>query len=322
MPSQVYPFDNFRNVADIDPTLCFILSPFRPEFAGPRQVIEDVAMELNLNSVRADDIKTAGVIHSDIWDHIKRAAVIIADITDANPNVMLELGVASAIKEHFRVILMIRRDVSNAIPFDLGPFRHIRYEDSLVGFRELKIQIKDYLKQALSEDNMLTSIGVRMKEWDNANRHYSLLPYEDILCRLQGFARIKEAPQQILAYLLAGSIQNGTDLEWWAQTNRSNPYAAEVAAELLLGPWLRPQFRAAYALQFFSEELMEPIIAEICRISQIPIVLSLLKAIKQKKVVEFTQNEGSGQISESERYELLQNFTPPRRIQLFPLNRN
>jgi len=316
MSSEVYPWDNLRNRKDIDPTLCFILSPFRPEFSGPRQVIEDVALEFNLRCIRADDIERPGVIHSDIWEHIQRAAVIIADITDSNPNVMLELGVASAIKEHFRVILIIRKEAADAIPFDLRPFRHIRYEDTLVGSRELRNQIKEYFKLAISEDSVLSSISARMEEWEKSEHSYLLLAYTETLGRLRGFSRIREAPQPLLAYLLAAAIQHGVDLDWWTQLNGSNLYAAEITVELLLGPWVRPQFRAAYVMQHMTDELKQAAVAEARRLSQIPLVQRLLDAVLENRVVDFAMKEASGVITESDRYELLQNFTPRVRVRL------
>jgi len=289
MSSEVYPWDNLRNKREIDPTLCFILSPFKPEFSGSRQVIEDVAIELKIKCVRADDIERPGIIHSDIWEHIQKAAVVVADITDANPNVMLELGVACAIKEHFRVILIIRKEATDTVPFDLRPFRHIRYEDTLAGSRELRNQIREYIKLAISEDSILSSVEARMKEWEKSEHHYSLLPYDPTLGRLRGFAQIQNAPQPLLAYLLAAAIQHGVDLDWWGQLNHSNRYAAEFVVEMLLGPWVRPQIRAAYVLQHMSDKLKQVAVAEARRQSQIPLVHKVLDAVLENRVVEFTK---------------------------------
>src|SRR5256885_1835651 len=124
--SHAYPWDAFREEVDVDPCLCFIMVPFREEFSGPRQAIEEVGSSLGYQCVRADEIRGPGVIHADMWEHIQRAGIVIADITDLNANVMLEVGVASAKKEQFRVVLLVRGNASSAVPFDLAPFRHIR----------------------------------------------------------------------------------------------------------------------------------------------------------------------------------------------------
>lgn len=314
--SEIYPWDNLRHKLDIDPSLCVVLSPFKSEFAGPRQVIEDVAREFNRQCIRLDDVNRPGIIHADIWEYIQKAAIIVADITDANPNVMLELGVACAIKEKFRVILMIRTDAVASVPFDLGPFRHIRYEDTLAGSGALRQQLREYFKLALNEENVLSSLVARMEEWDRSDRHYALLVSPDSLARLRGFGSIQQAPPQVLAYLLSAAIQHGADVSWWAPLNRSNPFAAEAAVELLLGPWACPQVRAAFALQEMAPELRESAVQEARQLSSVPFVHRLLDAVLQGTLVEYITREDSGMLNESQRYELLQNFTPRMRVRL------
>lgn len=314
MATDVYPFDSFQRHKDLDATLCFILSPLRPEFRGPRDAIQEAASDFNLRCERADDIKGAGVIHANIWDHIQRAAVIVADITDFSPNVMFELGVATAIKENFRVVLLLREDAADNVPFDLGPFRHIRYKDTMSGAVDLRKRLYEAFELALSEGNIIASVAGRMQEWEKTERHFSLLPYKETLVRLRTFSGIGEAEPQILGYLLAAAIQHGVELDWWVKLNVANRAAAEYATELLLGPWVRPQFRAAYALQSFSTDLKSKATAEARRLSASPLVHKLLDAIEEGRVVDFTLQESSGLINEGERHELLQNFS--RRVRV------
>lgn len=316
MSSEAYPWDNFRHHRDIDPTLCFILTPFRPEFAGTRQVIDEVARELNLRCERVDDIKRPGTIHADIWVGIQRAAIVVADITDVNPNVMLELGVATAIKEHFRVVILVRGDSASPMPFDLGPFRHIRYDNSLMGATELRNRVREFFRSALTEDSLLSSISAQMEEWAKADHNYLLVLSPETIARVKGFAGIREADPKVLAYLLAGAIKHGVDLTWWADICANNRYGAEVACELLIGPWTKPQFRAAFVLQNFERQLSSEAIEQTRRQSAIPLVARLLDAVASQRVVEFTIDEGGELMNEADRYELLQAFSPKVRIRL------
>jgi hypothetical protein len=316
MPSETYPWDSFRRRVEIDPQLCFILSPIRKEFAGTRQVIVDVASELGYHVLRADDIHRPGVIHADIWDHIQRAGAIVADITDLNPNVMFEVGVVAAIKEKFRLILIVRSDETSPIPFDLGPLRHIRYEDTLAGATELRIRLREYLKLALSEDNILFSISVRKEEWDRSEHDYSLLLSRKTLARLRGSSSLTTASPYILAYLLTSAVQEGVDVEWWANLNRDNIRAAEVLVELLLGPWVRPQFRAAYALQMLNDQLRNMAINEARKLSTSEGLHRLLDAVTAKRVVDFTVKEAGDMLNEGERHELIQNFSRRIRVRI------
>ena len=316
MASEVYPWDMFRQRVEIDPWLCFILSPFGREFDGTRQLIVNVASELGYRCIRADDITEPGVIHADIWDNIQRAGAIVADITDLNPNVMFELGVAAAAKEKFRLILIIRADETTSVPFDLGPLRYIRYVDSMVGATYLRTRLRECLKLALSEENRFSSISVRMEEWERSEHDYSLLLSRETLARLRGSTSLATASPHILAYLLASAVQEGADVEWCANLNRNNFLAAEVLIELLLGMWIRPQFRAAYALQFLNDELREQAIQEALKLSPTEGVHRLLNAVAAKRVATFVAKEACDMITEGERYELMQNFSHIKRFRL------
>jgi hypothetical protein len=317
MASESYPWDSLRQQQEMDPTLCFVLSPFAPEFAGPRQVVDDVARTFNLRCQRADDIHRSGVIHADIWDCIKRAGVIVADITGFNANVMFELGVATAIKEQFRVILIVREPVEN-VPFDLGPFRHIQYENTMPGSFALKDRLAEYVREALSDDSAITSLAARMGEWKRSERHFTLLVSPETLARTRPLATAHRLSEQLRAYLLAASTQHGVDLDWWIGLNTNNVHAAEAVTELMLGPWPRPQFRAAYVVQHLEPELKARALQAARRadLGSLPIVRELLDAVEASRVAEFTAGAPAGVLSEGEKYELLHNFTPRMRLRL------
>lgn len=94
--NSAYPNDHFLDPTDVDPYLCFVVSPFASEFDGPLAIIKRAADAVGLRVVRADEIVQGGVIHADIWRYVAQAAVVVADLTEWNPNVMLEVGVAAA----------------------------------------------------------------------------------------------------------------------------------------------------------------------------------------------------------------------------------
>lgn len=59
----------------------------------------------------------------DIWDGIKKAKILIAELTGRNPNVMYELGLAHAIE---KPVILLTQDI-NDVPFDLRSLRCIVY---------------------------------------------------------------------------------------------------------------------------------------------------------------------------------------------------
>ncbi len=70
----------------------------------------------NYECRRSDGI--AGNIIEDILDHLNRADLVIADLTDRNPNVFYELGVRHAMR---RGTILITQKIAH-VPFDLRPY--------------------------------------------------------------------------------------------------------------------------------------------------------------------------------------------------------
>jgi hypothetical protein len=65
--------------------------PFGAPFDGYyEQIIKPVANDLGRRAVRSDELYGTRAIVEDIWSQIWRATVVIADVTDKNPNVNYE----------------------------------------------------------------------------------------------------------------------------------------------------------------------------------------------------------------------------------------
>jgi CheY-like chemotaxis protein len=65
-----------------------------------------------------------GNIIRDILDNLNKADIVIADMTDRNPNVFYELGVRHALRN---ATILITQDIED-IPFDLRHYATIKYE--------------------------------------------------------------------------------------------------------------------------------------------------------------------------------------------------
>jgi CheY-like chemotaxis protein len=117
----------------------FVCMPFHENFEdvyelGIRAAVED----LGFNCERADEIQYNGGIIDKVYDLIRSAHVIVADMTGRNPNVFYEVGYAHALDKE--VILLTRNEED--IPIDLRKFRHIVYGG------KIKI-LKDELKKRI-----------------------------------------------------------------------------------------------------------------------------------------------------------------------------
>ena len=72
--------------------------PFRSPFDGYYQkIIKPAAAEAHLDALRSDEIYSAKAIMKDIWNSLWRARVVVADVTEKNPNVNYELGLCHAL---------------------------------------------------------------------------------------------------------------------------------------------------------------------------------------------------------------------------------
>jgi chaperonin GroEL len=109
----------------IDEKLCFVLMPFREPFNGYYEhIIKKAAQATGLEPLRGDEIFGTGSIIRDIWEHIWRARLVIADVTDRNPNVNYELGLCHALGVP---TILITQEIED-VPFDYRHRRCIVYD--------------------------------------------------------------------------------------------------------------------------------------------------------------------------------------------------
>jgi hypothetical protein len=137
---------------------CFFVCPFTPKdvyddlYRLVQHACNAVGTDLHceLECIRADAIVGSGVIHAEIWHEIQTADVIIADISGMNGNVLLELGVAAAIRRKEHVVVLMHEDQDQRFLFDLGPVRHILYRRTYEGFNNLLSNLRMALLMAIT----------------------------------------------------------------------------------------------------------------------------------------------------------------------------
>jgi hypothetical protein len=108
----------------MNPRLVFAIMPFAPEFHDVYQLaIKPTVEELGLECKRADDFFHIRDIMDVIRENITAARLIVADMSDNNPNVFYELGYAQGIGKS---VILITKDRSK-VPFDLRAINSIEY---------------------------------------------------------------------------------------------------------------------------------------------------------------------------------------------------
>ncbi|MBU1743975.1 MAG: toll/interleukin-1 receptor domain-containing protein [Proteobacteria bacterium] len=102
----------------------FVIQSFNKATEGVYDLIASAAAKANSSVYRADSISAGANIVESIHRAIQESPLLIADITDANPNVMYEVGLAQAQKKP----LILIASSSRAIPFDLAGIRVLIYD--------------------------------------------------------------------------------------------------------------------------------------------------------------------------------------------------
>jgi len=109
---------------------CFIAMPYGPDwFTSVHQTILDAGKAANFDCVLSLNMASAGQIVEQVWQQLRRAETIVADLTGRNANVFYEVGLAHALGKQ---IIFITQD-SDQLPFDVSTSRCIKYlKDDLV----------------------------------------------------------------------------------------------------------------------------------------------------------------------------------------------
>ncbi len=144
MSTSIWPCDYFKELHEIERKnanhlIVFLISPFNPRerydelFAFCQSVCDEIGQMIGaqVECIRADSLSTPGVIHQDIWNYIQMSDAIIADVSEQNGNVMLELGVAASIRDKNKVIIIRDRESERDFLFDISPARHLTYRRGL-----------------------------------------------------------------------------------------------------------------------------------------------------------------------------------------------
>ncbi len=116
---------------DQQSSICYVIMPFAAEYLPtfekviqPAVVAASSQLPRPLTCIRGDQIPGPGSITREIVGCLYRAQVVVADLTDSNPNVFYELGIAHCLGNK---AVMIARD-TKAIPFDVAAYRVHLYD--------------------------------------------------------------------------------------------------------------------------------------------------------------------------------------------------
>ena len=131
---------------------CFVIAPIGDSDSGTRKrsdqvlkhIIDPAVSECGYKPIRADDIEKPGIITSQVIQHIVDDPLVIADLTERNPNVFYELAIRHAIAEPCIQIIAS----GEQIPFDVAPTRVIFFDHhDLDSVEEAKQKIVQQIRE-------------------------------------------------------------------------------------------------------------------------------------------------------------------------------
>ena len=140
---------------------CFVIMPFSYDLDNTYMTIETVATGRKIQCVRADNISTTSEpILSKICTQISQAYFIIVDITNLNPNVFYELGIAHVLRDANKVLII--KEEQTLCPSDISHLHYYEYSKS-----NLK-HLKEIIEKFFDENNIFSDL-------------YSILNFLDLL---------------------------------------------------------------------------------------------------------------------------------------------
>ena len=161
-----------------EPKNCFVIMPIGEDSSDTRRrsdqvlkhIIKPAAESCGYAAIRADEIDKPGLITSQVIQRVIDDPLVIADLTETNPNVFYELAIRHAIKKPLVQII----EKGQRIPFDVAGTRtvHVDHKD-LDSVSSAKDEIVRQIKQLEADPNDLeTPISISrdlqiLKQSDN-----------------------------------------------------------------------------------------------------------------------------------------------------------
>lgn len=126
----------------------FLAMPLKDESSRDlAAVIGSVLREQGVEPLSPTDLAPTSALSEQIYGAIKRANVVVADLTGANPNVLFEVGVALGLN---KPVLLISQSPSSDVPADLQAHQVALYrpDDVATVRRYVQFWLRDYLTRS------------------------------------------------------------------------------------------------------------------------------------------------------------------------------
>lgn len=136
--------------------ICFVISPLGKDNSETRRaadglissVIKPVLNELEFDVIAPHEIDSPGSITTQVIKYLLNADLVVANLTELNPNVMYELAVRHA--KRLPVVTVVEN--GTILPFDIATERTIFFENDMSGVLELQTKLKKAVTEAMHDN--------------------------------------------------------------------------------------------------------------------------------------------------------------------------
>jgi hypothetical protein len=186
-----------RKTPNLNPDkTCFFICPIDKEGSVTRQrsdqvlqfIVAPAIAKHDLVTIRADQIADPGSIPNQIITHILHDKLVIADLTDHNPNVFYEV----ALRHAFRKPIIQIIEAGQTAPFDVGIMRTVPYALDLLSATTAKNDIERFVETVLDESYEVESpvtIAAKIEDLTRSRSPESQVIIQSILANIESLSQ-------------------------------------------------------------------------------------------------------------------------------------
>ncbi len=158
---------------------CFIVCPIGAEGSDTRKrsdtlfkhILKPVCESCGLKPIRVDHINASDSITQTIIDNLKNSEIVIADLSEHNPNAFFEIGFRTALNKP----IIHLKSKNDTIPFDVASIRTFDYNlQDLDSVEELKSKLSKTI-EAFDLDSQVQDYNIPVSQNNQSSFNSQIL---------------------------------------------------------------------------------------------------------------------------------------------------